>query len=401
MDQKLLDNQFKYSPFIETRVKGPDAEKFLSANLTNSLKGFDRGRIKHAIMVSEEGYLMADGLLLHTGEHEYETTCLQSYIAYRASLQDYDEEVVNTTGDTFFFQLGGPRSLDIVEAAAKESFRDLGFLRFRMARIDGMEVRIQRIGMAGSLAYEVHGAFVDSVPVYEALIAAGAPFGLKKLGRHAYWNTHTENGFPQAIIHFPYAMETDKGYYDYSSKNDPGLIMFSASNAPLRGSLGDDPEERFVNPIELGWGKAVSFDHEFIGKEALARIAAGNPRRMVSLVWNVDDIMAIKRSEFEPGEPYAKLEGPEDYNEAGTYEYIADKVTIDGKTIGTSTGRIHSWYYRQMISLGLLEPEYCEIGRDVKIVWGDPGSRQKEIRATVSRYPYMDENRNETLDLSR
>ena len=100
MDQKLLDNQFKYSPFIETRVKGPDAEKFLSANLTNSLKGFDRGRIKHAIMVSEEGYLMADGLLLHTGEHEYETTCLQSYIAYRASLQDYDEEVVNTTGDT-------------------------------------------------------------------------------------------------------------------------------------------------------------------------------------------------------------------------------------------------------------------------------------------------------------
>jgi hypothetical protein len=35
------------------------------------------------------------------------------------------------------------------------------------------------------------------------------------------------------------------------------------------------------------------------------------------------------------------------------------------------------------------------------VLWGDPGTRQKEIRATVSRFPYLDENRNEHVDVSK
>jgi hypothetical protein len=34
------------------------------------------------------------------------------------------------------------------------------------------------------------------------------------------------------------------------------------------------------------------------------------------------------------------------------------------------------------------------------VLWGEHGKRQKEIRAVVSRFPYLDEDRNEHFDVS-
>ena len=52
-----------------------------------------------------------------------------------------------------------------------------------------------------------------------------------------------------------------------------------------------------------------------------------------------------------------------------------------------------------MISLGLVEPGAVEEGDEVTIIWGGEGTRQKEIRATVARYPYMNVDRNECVDV--
>lgn len=53
-----------------------------------------------------------------------------------------------------------------------------------------------------------------------------------------------------------------------------------------------------------------------------------------------------------------------------------------------------------MLSLCSIDTEYCELGTEVTVLWGNPGERQKEIKATVSRFPYLNENRNERLDVS-
>ena len=53
-----------------------------------------------------------------------------------------------------------------------------------------------------------------------------------------------------------------------------------------------------------------------------------------------------------------------------------------------------------MISLCTIEPEYAELGREVEVIWGSEGKRQKRIRATVARYPYHDEGRNSDVDVS-
>jgi len=82
----------------------------------------------------------------------------------------------------------------------------------------------------------------------------------------------------------------------------------------------------------------------------------------------------------------------------GTLTWHADRVLKDGQPVGVSSGRIYSLFYKEMISLCSLDTEHAHLGTRVTVLWGDPGSRQKEIRATVSRFPFLDLERNENVD---
>lgn len=378
--------------------KGPDAMKFLSEYCVNSFNDFPVGKSRHAIMVNEEGLMMVDGMLLRLGKDEFITYWMLSYIDFAIKKSGYNIEGKNITGEVFFHQLGGPRALEIVEAATGEDFHDLPFLGHRKSTIDGREVMILRVGMAGSLAYEVHGNIEDSAYIYDKLVEVGKKYGIRKLGQQAYWNTHTENGFPQSLIHFYYATEVDKDYFAYQTAT--GQNFRCGSIAKLTGSYSKDYRDRYYNPYELGWGHLVKFNHDFLGKEALLKISQKPHREMVSLEWDHGDILDIERSQFEDEAPYFPMEGPEDIAKNGNFEYRGDQVLADGKCIGIATGRCFSWYYRKMISLAVVKPEYAKLGTEVKVLWGDDGTRQKEIRAVVARFPYMDIARNEIVDTS-
>ena len=68
--------------------------------------------------------------------------------------------------------------------------------------------------------------------------------------------------------------------------------------------------------------------------------------------------------------------------------------------MGVSSGRQYSYYFRAMLSLCSIDVQQGELGNEVIVLWGDPGTRQKEIRATVARFPYLNEGRNEDVDVS-
>ena len=73
----------------------------------------------------------------------------------------------------------------------------------------------------------------------------------------------------------------------------------------------------------------------------------------------------------------------------------------DGREIGFSSGRAVSQTYHRMISLGFIESDLAKLGTDVVVLWGSPGSRQKEIRATVARFPYLQVERNDQVDVEK
>jgi hypothetical protein len=59
-----------------------------------------------------------------------------------------------------------------------------------------------------------------------------------------------------------------------------------------------------------------------------------------------------------------------------------------------------SYNQRQMLSLCSIDVEQGDLGTEVVVLWGDPGTRQKEIRAIVSRFPCLETDRNECFDVS-
>lgn len=169
---------------------------------------------------------------------------------------------------------------------------------------------------------------------------------------------------------------------------------------PLGGSMGPDMSQRYRNPVELGWAKTIKFDHEFIGRGALEKEVANPRRQMVTLLWNREDVIDVFASQLEPGEHYEPMEPSHFGQKHGHGQLVADRVLKDGRETGISSGRNYSYYYREMLSLCSIDTEFSNLGTEVVVIWGNPGKRQKEIRATVSRFPYLDQNRNENVDVS-
>jgi vanillate/3-O-methylgallate O-demethylase len=65
-----------------------------------------------------------------------------------------------------------------------------------------------------------------------------------------------------------------------------------------------------------------------------------------------------------------------------------DKVLKDGKLVGMTSSRGYSAYFREMISLCVIDLEQHVPGTEVTVVWGNPGTPQRSIRATVRQAPF-------------
>ena len=386
--------------------KGPDVMKLVSDFCVNSVKDWPIGKGKHLILCDKDGYVINDGVGVRH-EEDMVTGHELTWLAYEAERGNYNLTVENRSYDEVIYQFCGPRALEIMENCVQEDLHDLGFMYTKWCKILGKDVWIIRMGMAGSLGYEIHCSVEDCLTVYNEALRVGEVYGLERLGSRAYSMTHWEGGFPQWSLDFPSPWGNDEEYMAYLKENgfpgnEPAGAVWANQYTKYAGSMGSDLQKRLRNPIELGWGGMVNFDHDFVGREALEEIKAAPKRKMVTLVWNKDDILDVHRSQYEPGEPYKSLEDPLDYSFGGApFTYFADMVLKEGNEVGISTGRMFSYNYREMISLCSINVEWGGLGTEVVILWGDAGKRQKEIRAVVSRFPFLDKERNQVFDVNK
>ena len=375
-------------------LRGPEAAKLLSDYFTSNISTMKLGRCRHAIMCSENGNIMRNGIVLRISEDYFQCYTFAPLLEIIANSGKYDvEKMPEAEFNEFIYQVGGPKSLEILEQAAQEDLHDIKFMNFRNTTIAGHTVRVLRMGMAGTLGYELHGSLDDAHDVYRRIFEAGKEYGMEKLGSLSYVKcNHTENGFPQNGSHFLFAEAEHPEFKEQLGK--------AAAPETLRkqytGSYSDNPAELYRNPLEFGWDNMIDFSHDFLGKEALLKIKSdGNYKRLVSLEWNAEDIMDVISSYFrKDDEPYKMIDFP--YPKGRIVDSVTDQ---EGNVIGAAMGAVYTLYYKQMISLAVINPEYTKIGTDVTVIWGDIGGKQKKIKAKVARYPYLDMIRNENFDV--
>src|SRR5262249_24495306 len=94
------------------------------------------------------------------------------------------------------FALAGPLSRSVLAPLVDGDIADAAFpfMAVRPARIAGIDGRLFRISFSGELAYEIAVPAHHALPVWEALLAAGAPQGIRPYGLDALNLLRIEKG---------------------------------------------------------------------------------------------------------------------------------------------------------------------------------------------------------------
>jgi vanillate/3-O-methylgallate O-demethylase len=371
----------------ERRFRGPDVLRLFSDISVNSFAKFEIGQSKHVIHCNRDGKVIHEGILSRLDHEEFMLFGRGTFWA-DYTLRHGRYNASSEAEDWFNFQVSGPNSIYVIEKASGQSLRDIRFMHFGKIRIRGHEVLALRQGMAGELGYELQGPKAYAQDVYEAILEAGREFGIRRLGGRTVFINHLEACFPTIITDYlPAIFGDDMREYlaEFRAAMPAYAITFN-----IAGSFeADDISAWYRSPVELGWSKNIKFDHEFLGRKALEEEVANPKRTIRTLVWNPDDVIDIYASLFRTGDPYDYMEMPRDQRGF----MWADKVMKDGKLVGVATSRGYSFYFRQMLSLCVIDVEHSAPGTQVTVIWGQPGRPQKEIRATVAPAPYKQDRR--------
>ncbi|MBI4968843.1 MAG: aminomethyl transferase family protein [Rhodospirillales bacterium] len=381
-----------WSPLNKFQVKGPQALHFFSDVAVNSLAKFEVGQAKHLVLCNADGKVVTEGVCMRYGAEElvYSAGTIH-WPAFQFERGNYRAEARWLEREEFIIQVQGPTALFVLEKAAGESLRDIGFMRFRKGRIAGRAVTILRQGMSGDIGFELHGPSADALATHQAILDAGREFGIRRLGGRAKMVNHVEACFPTPSVDFIPAVYGEENYFAWMRTKYPG---FSGRRMATAGSFeSDDIRAYYRSPVELGWMKNIKFDHAFIGSAALEAEVARPKRVMTTLVWNAEDVIDVYASLFQGGAPFDYMEMPR----ALLNRMEADQVMKDGRLVGVSTSRCYSHFFRQMLSLCTLDVGSAALGTEVAVVWGRPGGPQKTIRATVAPAPYKSDRRRTDL----
>ncbi|HWH95284.1 MAG TPA: glycine cleavage T C-terminal barrel domain-containing protein [Baekduia sp.] len=369
-----------WTAISKIRVHGPDALTFLTQVGMNDLSQFESGQVKHHVQLDEDGRVAAEGVLYRAGDDDFVYTGgTGSWTTWRFGLGDWDAQIEDIAAEMYIFEIQGPTSLFVLEAATGEDLRDIAFNRSRMARVAERDVRVLRTGISGELGYELHGPADDAAAVWAAVAEAGAAHGIRQLGTRSQLVAHIEAGIATVGI-------------DYLSSAivTPGAPTMFPASYPLGSFIPTGIHDYFRYPGELGWGSRGSGrDHDFVGRDALLRLEGGGEpeRRLVSLVWNADDVKSLLTSIYDDGPLPDQMEMPR------VVGATFDRVVVTGEDVGVATSRTFSPTLGQTISLAVVEHEHAAPGTEVSVVWGRPGTPQRELRAVVSATPLKPDHR--------
>jgi len=400
----LMDQSFHMTDLY---VSGPDTIRLLSDLAVNSFAKFGRDKAKQIVCCNHEGYVIGDAIVFGLEDDQVNVVgrpVVPSWIQYQAEIGGYNVTVErdqrtlenpDKPRKTYRYEIQGPDALKLLEKVNEGGALTTKFFNMGEITIAGCKARTLTHGMGGEQGLELWGPFEEGRKVKDALIEAGKEFGLRRVGARAYSSAAAESGWVPSPLP---AIFTGKGMKEY--REWLGGNSFEAVSS-LGGSFApENVEEYYFTPWDLDYGRVVKFDHDFIGREALEKMADGPHRRKMTLVWNRDDVLKVFGGMMDDADLPAKyMEMPAAHY--ATHPY--DRVLVDGRDVGVSISPVYSANERAWISLAILDGDAAETGAQVTVIWGEPNGgttkpnvephRQMEVRAEVHPWPIHEASR--------
>jgi sarcosine oxidase, subunit alpha len=188
-------------------VVGPDAAAFLDRMYSNAMSTLRVGRIRYGLMLGLDGMVFDDGVAMRLADDRY---LVSTTTGAAARVLDRFEEWLQTewphlrvyctsvTEQWAAVAVAGPRSRELLRAVGTDldvSREALPFMAWRDGEVAGVPARLARVSFSGELAFEVHVAGWHGLGVWEALLHAGARFGVTPYGTETMHVLRAEKGF--------------------------------------------------------------------------------------------------------------------------------------------------------------------------------------------------------------
>lgn len=264
-------------------LQGRDVGAFLDRIYTNAFSSLKVGSCRYGLMCRADGMVFDDGVTSRLADDRYLMT---TTTGNAAAVLDWLEEWLQTewpelqvhatsvTEQWATIAVVGPRSRDVLRSLAPKlalDGADFPFMTWRDAVVAGTPARVFRISFSGELAYEINVPSWHGLAMWEAVMAAGAPFGITPYGTETM-----------------HVLRAEKGY-------------------PIVGQETDGT----VTPLDLGMGWAVSKAKSFIGKRSLSRADAlrDDRKQFVALLPTDPDVVLPEGAQLV-GNPAASVPMP-------------------------------------------------------------------------------------------
>ncbi len=332
---KLVNDVTMWDVAVERQVEitGPDAFEFTNMLTPRDLNKCAVGQCKFALNTDVDGGVINNPVLLRLDENHFWLSVADGDVLLWAkgvaSLAGMDVQIREP--DVAPVQIQGPRSRDVMVDLLGEQVLEIPYYWMDEFELDGMDIIVSRTGYTGEVGYEIY-------------LKDASHNGMK------FWDTVLEVGKPHNIsVIGPCQIR----------RVEAGILSYGSDIALDNNSYSD---YAFLNPFEADLGYTVELDQEadFIGKEALKRIAdEGVSRKVVGVEIGGDPIVG----------------------------YIEDylQVVEDGSRIGQVSSAFYSPRLRKNIGFALVPIEHAGLGTELTV-----RSETGEVEARVIEKPFID-----------
>ena len=191
------------STFSKFDVTGRDAHAFMERICANRIPVKDGGIILGHLL-NANGFIESEITVTRLGpEHFYVLSAAVAQLHDKDQLEwrKLPSEKVEITDITDAFGtlvLAGPHARDVLSACSKADLSNPAFrwLTGKVIEVAGVQnVRALRVNYVGELGWELHTPMADMPRVYDALMAAGKPHGIKLFGSYAMNSLRMEKSY--------------------------------------------------------------------------------------------------------------------------------------------------------------------------------------------------------------
>jgi sarcosine dehydrogenase len=280
---------FDQSSFAKYELSGRDALRAIDWICANDVAK-PAGRLTYTQLLNSRGGIEADLTVARLTEEKFYIVTGTGFRTHDfARIEDHigvglEAKVVDVTEAFGTLSLMGPRARDVLSAVTDADVSNAAFPfgHVREIAIAEHTVRALRITYVGELGWELHAPIAATGEVFDALMKAGAPHGVRPVGYRALESLRLE-----------------KGYRAWGSDITPNDTPFEAG---------------------LGWAVKLWKNTDFLGRRALEKVAGeALKKRFVGFTVDDPDVVLLGRETIlRNGEPVG-------YLTSGGYGYTIGK----------------------------------------------------------------------------